>query len=195
MAASRSPPRPGIPRQMAGLKPGRTFQGRSFLPILKDPSATIQDHIFAEHNWHDFDDHGRAVRSDRFKYIRNYYADFPGTPPADAVRSITFQAMRKLRDQGKLTPAQLNPFVKPRPAEELYDMLSDPHELRNLADNPEYAFELRQLKRKLQQWERRTKDAVPQKRRLDEFDRETGERLEKFRKPAKKKSPTKTGKR
>ena len=178
---------------LAGLKTGRSFQGRSFAQILKNPKAIIQDHIFAEHNWHDFDDHGRAVRSERYKYIRNYYTDIPGTPPADAVHSMTYQAMRKLRDQGKLTADQLNPFLKPRPEEELYDLVSDPHELNNLIDSTEHAFELRDLRKKLKQWERRTKDVVPKKRRPDEFDRETGDRLAKFRKRDKKKRSTKKG--
>ena len=64
---------------------------------------------------------------------RTAYADLPNTPPADAVRSLTFQAMRRLRDAGRLTPEQMTCFTRPRPKEELYDAEADPHELRNLA--------------------------------------------------------------
>ncbi len=80
--------------ELAGANQPKSFQGRSILSLLIDAVApAVRDHSFAEHNWHDFDDHSRAVRSQRFKYIRNWYTDVPGTPPADAVRSPTFQAM------------------------------------------------------------------------------------------------------
>lgn len=168
--------------EMAGLPVTDSFQGKSFLPLLDDPTATTRQYVFAEHNWHDFDDYGRAVRSPRFKYICNEYTDVTGSPPADAVRSPTFQAMRELRDRGELTPAQQNPFVVPRPREELYDCVADPDELTNLAEEGQYAEEFKLLRAVLQNWKRETLDQVPEERRADEFDRETGERLPEFRK-------------
>jgi arylsulfatase A-like enzyme len=162
---------------LAGLKPPASFQGRSFAPLLRDPAAETRQHVFAEHNWHDFDDHSRAVRSQRFKYIINHYTDIPLTPPADAVRSPTFVAMRRLRDAGRLPPEQMTSFVAPRPREELYDLQSDPHELKNLAEDPAHAETLSQLRQALSEWEQATGDRVPQRRTPDQFDRETGERL------------------
>lgn len=176
---------------LAGLTPGETFQGVSFEPILKNPKADVREAVYAEHNWHDFDDHGRAVRTSQYKYIRNYYTDIPGTPPADAVSSMTFQAMRKLREQGGLSVDQLNPFVKPRPKEELFDVNADPDELTNLAGNPGYTKILKELRKTLKEWERKTDDVVPETRRKDEFDRETGARLPEFQKPKKTRRKTK----
>jgi arylsulfatase A-like enzyme len=163
--------------EAAGLKVPASFQGVSLSPLLEDPTRQTRRFVFAEHNWHDFDDCGRAVRSLRYKYIRNYYDDVPGTPPADAVRSITFQAMLKLNDVGKLTIAQRNPLLVPRPNEELYDTQKDPHELTNLAANPQYQAELAEMRTALDEWRKKTSDAVPQTRRPDGFDRVTGERL------------------
>ncbi len=163
--------------QLAGLQAGSTFQGESFAPLLENPRATVREQVFAEHNWHDFDDHGRAVRTSRYKYIRNYYTDIPGTPPADAVRSPTFEAMRGLRDAGKLPPAQMSCFTVPRAAEELYDITADPHELKNLAAEAAHAETLSQMRELLARWEQETLDRVPDARRPDEFDRETGDRL------------------
>ena len=160
----------------------KRFQGRSFLPVLSDQKKETNTYIYAEHNWHDFDDHGRAVRSAKFKYIRNYYTDIPGTPPADAVRSPTFRVMRQLHATGKLTPAQRNPFIAPRPKEELYDVSKDPRELKNLADDPNYKDELTKLRRVLSRWEKATADKVPSKRRPDEFHRVTGARLKQRKK-------------
>ena len=125
--------------RLAGIEPGPSVQGQDLSPLFRDPAAKVHQTIFAERNWHDYASHGRAVRSERFKYIRNDDRENPLTPPADAVRSPTFRAMRRLRDAGMLTPAHRSCFDRPRPAEELYDVDADPHELINLAGDPKYA--------------------------------------------------------
>jgi len=101
----------------------------------------------------------------------------PATPPADVGRSRTFAAMRRLRDQGKLGENQMACFTKPRPAEELYDVIKDPHEMLNLVDDPEYADVLAEHRRALRNWSQRTHFRIPAIRTPDEFDRETGEPL------------------
>ena len=102
--------------EIGGVAIGPTFQGHSFLSVLNDASHTIREVAFAEKNWHDFEDHVRALRTQRFKYIRNGYPELAQTPPADAVRSLTYQEMQRLRAEGKLTPTQSSCFRKPRPA-------------------------------------------------------------------------------
>lgn len=162
---------------LAGAKPGASFVGKNFRTLFTDPSRTVREFIFAEHNWHDYEARSRAVRSERFKLIRNDYRDLPNTPPADAVRSPTFAEMQRLRDAGKLTPPLRACFVKPLPREELYDLDADPHELTNLAADAKHADTLIKLRRALDVWAKETRDFVPKKRTPDGFDRETGERL------------------
>ncbi|WP_299462415.1 sulfatase [uncultured Gimesia sp.] len=168
--------------ELAGLPVGETFQGKSFKSLLQDPRGTTRTHVFAEHNWHDFEDFGRAVRSPRFKYIRNFYTDLPGTPPADAVRSETFIKMLQLRGEEKLTTDQKSCFLAPRPEVELYDLDADPHELHNLAGQKEFQKVQDELRTVLDQWQEETHDRLPRSRRPDEFDRETGQQLPEFRK-------------
>ena len=163
--------------KLAGLEPLRSFQGKDFSPLFQDPTAKVNNLIFAERNWHDYASHGRAVRSERFKYIKNDDNERPLTPPADAVRSPTFMAMRRLRDARKLTAEQRGCFEHPRPAEELYDLDADPHELVNLAAVPKFAKVLDEMRRALSEWERETADIATDKLTPDEFDRETGEPL------------------
>jgi N-sulfoglucosamine sulfohydrolase len=161
--------------ELAGLEPLASFSGRSFLPILKDPDARIRSHVFAERNWHDFDDRSRAVRDNRYKYIRNDYTDIRNQPPADAVRSPTFQAMRRLRDAGSLSPEASRMFAVPRPAEELFLVAEDPHELRNLVLDPRHASALHELRRVLTAWQEETGDNAPEARTPDGFHPETGD--------------------
>ncbi len=162
---------------LAGTAPAASFQGKDFSPLFTNPDARIRDVIHAERNWHDYAARARAVRSETFKYILNDDHDRPLTPPADAVRSPTFVAMRKLRDAGKLTPEQRTCFIAPRPREELYDLAHDPHELNNLAGDPKYTQTLAAMRRTLEKWQHETADAAPETLSPDEFDRETGEPL------------------
>jgi arylsulfatase A-like enzyme len=179
--------------KLAGIEPGPSFQGKDFSPLFADPAAKVRDLVFAERNWHDYAARGRAARSERFKYIRNDDNDRPLTPPADAVRSPTFQAMRRLHDAGKLIPAQRACFVSPRPAEELYDLDADPHELVNLAGDPRFAEVLADMRRALSEWRRETGDVRPEALTPDEFDRETGDPLPNRVRPRQKRPGPKAG--
>ena len=163
--------------QLAGVEIPPTVQGKSFAATLTNPNAITREAIYAEKNWHDYEDRTRAVRTARFKYIRNDYPDLPLTTSADSGRSPTMDAIRRLRDAGKLTPEQSRIFQTPRPAEELYDVVADPHEFRNLATDSRYAQTLAELREKLNQWGRETDDRLPACRTPDEFDRETGQPL------------------
>ncbi|MCS1411847.1 MAG: Arylsulfatase [Verrucomicrobia subdivision 3 bacterium] len=159
---------------MAGLPSVSTFVGVSILPVLDDPTVSVRDYVFAEDHWHDYEDHGRAVGNQRYKLIRNDYPDLAATPSADVGRSLTWQRMLTLRGKGGLTFVQEACFVRPRPEWELYDLLNDPHELRNIVDVPQLQSLVTTLKRELTEWEKRTGDYLPTVRTPDEFDRATG---------------------
>jgi arylsulfatase A-like enzyme len=153
---------------------GSTFEGVDFSSLLTAPKKPIRDFAFAEKNWHDFEDHVRAVRNERYKYIRNYYNDLPQTPSADGLRSPTYMELLRLRDREDLNENQMGCFTTPRPEEELYDTKLDPYELKNLAGDERYVKLLQVMRDALEDWEVRTKDSVPELRTADEFDRISG---------------------
>jgi hypothetical protein len=68
-------------------------------------------------------------------------------------------------------------FKKPRPSEELYDVINDPHEMYNLSENPNYKHVLIEFRQALHDWSKHTDFQVPTVRTPDEFDRESGEPL------------------
>ena len=162
--------------EIAGVPALPTFQGKSLMPLLTvDPTALFRDKVFSEHNWHDFAGYERSVRTAQFKYIHNYWPELPGS--FDMVADITYEEMQRLQAAGKLTPPQMNCFITPRPSEELYDVVADPQELNNLANDPKYAVTLKELRGTLENWRQETKDFIPSPRPLDSFDRVTGELL------------------
>ncbi len=126
------------------------MQGKAFLGSQTGPS---RDYIFASRDRYDESyDMVRAVRDKRFKYIRNYYPNKPyllWIPYRN--RHPIVQEMWRLHLEDKLEGAQRLMF-RSRPVEELYDTRQDPHEIHNLADNPEYQPELRRLREALDAW-------------------------------------------
>ena len=159
---------------VAGLPAAPTMQGVSFLPVLKNPAATVRQHAFSEHNWHDYEAHGRAVRSEGFLYISNHRPALAWQGPADSVRGPSHQALRAARSAGPLTPAQADVFLAPRPSEELYDTAADPLQLKNLAADPQHRGTKIRLAKLLAEWSDATGDTVPAQLTGDSFDRETG---------------------
>jgi N-sulfoglucosamine sulfohydrolase len=161
----------------AGLPVPDTFQGVSLLPLFANPATTVRQHAFSEHNWHDYEAHGRAVRSEGFLYIRNQRPQYPWQGPADSVRSPSHTSLRAARDTRQLTPAQADVFLAPRPAEELYRTAADPDQLLNLATDPNYTSVKSRLANLIDQWTEQTGDDTPAKLSQDGFDRESGESL------------------
>ena len=160
--------------KLAGLTPGKTYEGVDFAPILVDPTAPARNYAFAEDHWHDYEDHGRAIANQRWKLIRNSYVDLQNTPSADAGRSPTWQSMLKLKADNKLNAAQLRCFTSPRAEFELYDLKNDPFETKNLAGSKEHQATLLKMQSALAVWSKKTNDYLPTKRTPDEFHRVTG---------------------
>lgn len=119
----------------AGAPAPTDIQGRSLWPLLTGQPYTPRDAIFAEKNTTP-GDAKRCVRTGRFKYIRNYDEGPMLALPTDIERSLT------RRDMG-------DEHLEPRPPVELYDLASDPHELHNLAGQPEWADTERELAERL----------------------------------------------
>lgn len=158
----------------AGLKTDPNFIGKNLIPIFNNPTTQVRDYIYAEDHWHDFEDFGRAVRNDRYKYIRNFYPDLPETTSADILRDPTYQFMLKQKSEGTLDSRYMSYFYSPKPPEQLFDTEKDPYELHNLIAEPAYAQVADRMRAKMDEIRRSTNDKVPEKRTLDEFDRNTG---------------------
>ncbi len=85
------------------------------------------------------------------------------------------QRLRRLHEEGALTPLQNQMFTVPRPVEELYDLDADPYETTNLAEQPEHQETLTRLRETLYAWMADTGDPglVPEPI-LEELGREHG---------------------
>ena len=82
----------------------------------------------------------RTVRSDHYRYIRNYYLDRPLMQPGYRDDRPPSMDMRRLFKAGELTEYQAEHWFGLRPREELYDMDADPHQINNLATLPDLSL-------------------------------------------------------
>jgi arylsulfatase A-like enzyme len=96
----------------------------------------------------------RTVRTDRYRYIRNFTPERPLLQP-NAYKERQYPVwtlLKELDAAGKLTPLQKQLTAPTMPAEELYDIAADPHETRNLAGSAEHAAVLKELRGVLERW-------------------------------------------
>ncbi len=164
---------------LAGIEKPATFQGRSIAPIYADATASIRPFAISEHNWHDYEAHGRSVRDGRWLYIRNFRPALALQGPADSCSSVTFAALLAAKESSEpLAPAQADVFLAPRPEVEFYDTQSDPHQISNLAGKKTYADIEKKLSEVLASWMDKTGDSVPDEVSHDYFSRETGQKLD-----------------
>lgn len=136
-----------IPGFMAGRDLfAEDFKPREFVISARDRMGNAIDRI-------------RTVRSDKYRYIRNYKLDRALYQPQYRDGYATFKLLRQLLAAEKLTPLQASyHLVDSRAEEELYDLDADPHQLNNLAENANVASVLNQHRNFLYQWEKVTDD-------------------------------------
>ena len=88
----------------------------------------------------------RTVTDGRYVYVRNYMPHKIYGQHLDYMfETPTTRVWKRLHDEGKLTPTQ-DTFWNTKPPEELYDLASDPDEVRNLADSVEQRPTLEKLR-------------------------------------------------
>jgi arylsulfatase A-like enzyme len=135
---------------LAGLPLPTHLHGRPFI----GPKAARRTYIHAHRDRFDEAyDRIRAVRDARFKYLRNYHPELPSLlwiPYRD--RHPIMREIWKRRAEGTLEPAQAWFARETRPPEELYDVVADPWEMNNLADDPAHAGDLARLRAECDQW-------------------------------------------
>ena len=124
------------------------LQGVSILPLLRGDTDSIRDELFAEVNYHAAYEPKRAVRTDRYKYIRRY--DNRISPVLSNI------------DDGLTKDDVLdNGFADRAPGNErLYDTYFDPSECNNLIDQSQYASVLQDMRARLDRWMKATDDPL-----------------------------------
>jgi arylsulfatase A-like enzyme len=108
----------------------------------------VREELFAELTYHAAYEPQRAIRTQRWKYIRRF-----GDRELPVLANV---------DDGPSKDVLIEAgwADRPLPREELHDLLFDPQEAHDLSDDPTYAPVLEELRDRLETWMRDTDDAL-----------------------------------
>lgn len=159
--------------EAAGLSP-ENMSGQSLWPLLAGKTQD-RDQVYLERERHanvrkgDLSYPMRAIRDHQYLYIRNMMPDRnPAGDPTvhqsvgqygDVDNSITKFLIMNLEGKSATgSPDYFNLAFGKRPEEELYDVVADPFQLNNLAEDNSYAGVKAKMRDKLQNWMEETGD-------------------------------------
>lgn len=130
-----------------GIEKPDWLQGRSLIPVLNG-NVPARDSVFTEINFHTAYEPVRAVRTERYKYIKEFDSDLTVIKSnIDASSAKSF-----------LLENQCLQYEKAR--EGLYDLYKDPLERVNLAKDKSYEGIKAELSEKLDAWMAETNDIL-----------------------------------
>ena len=149
--------------EIAGASIPKTLVGRSLKPIVHGQTPEWRRYLFTEFHVHS--NHNpwpqRTVRDARYKLIHNPVAG-EVNPGYDFTMGKKFFAAPEAELMAKAS-AQVRAayaLMKKPPAFELYDLQADPHEFKNLAENPAHAQTRERLVAELRRWQKETNDPL-----------------------------------
>ncbi len=132
---------------MAGVEAPRYMESQNL--FAQDYN---REYIVAARDRCDFTiDRIRAIRTNNFKYIRNFMTDRPLMQSQYRDNKEWFQTFINVWRSGEV-PFADEWLSDVRPKEELYDVVNDPHEINNLANDPHYQEQLVKMRGYLKEW-------------------------------------------
>ncbi len=128
-------------------KPG-WLQGKSMMPLIRGEKDEVNDAVFSEVSYHVAYEPQRSVRTRRWKYIRRF---------GDRNKPVLTNT-----DDSPSKDVWLEHGWSERPVaqEQLYDLVFDPNEACNIADNPSMMAVLNDMRGRLEEWMRATDDPL-----------------------------------
>lgn len=140
---------------MAGIKIPKSMEGQNIL----SNKYKKRKYLVAARDRCDFTiEKIRAIVTPKYKYLKNYLTDRPYMQPNYKDRWPVSKRFRKMMKNGDMDKNQRTFFSDYKPAEELYDLKNDPHELNNLAQDPNYKKVLKNHRKLLKKWVKSTGD-------------------------------------
>ncbi len=121
---------------LIGTEPPAWMQGKAF---MGDYQEEPRKYVFGSRGRMDERiDMVRSVRDDRYIYIRNYMPHLKHGHFSEYMYTFaSTNEWRELYNSGELVPPQTM-IWEPKPPEELYDLVADPHEIHNLVNCPNH---------------------------------------------------------
>lgn len=97
-------------------------------------------------------DRVRSIRTENYRYVRNYKLDRIFLQPQYRDKQAYTKNLRALYAEGQLSEELVNIYFGERPKEELYNVVSDPEMIHNLANTAKYKKELKKHRHLMDEW-------------------------------------------
>ena len=134
--------------ELAGVEAPDWLQGTSLMPLVRGEVERLHDAIFAETTYHAAYEPHRAIRTERWKYIRRF-DDYPHPILANCDDSESKELLVEAGWGDRIVPE-----------EQLYDLILDPTECANLVGDAAHAEVRDELRARLEDWMRETDDPL-----------------------------------
>ena len=118
---------------------GSDFKPRDFVASAKDRLDHTIDRV-------------RTIRTERFRYTRNYKLDRILLQPQYRDQNPYTRNLHELYESGRLSPKLAEIYFGERQPEELFDVERDPSQLNNLVNDPKFAGVLDSHRALLDEW-------------------------------------------
>lgn len=147
--------------EISGGGPIAGLDGKSFALVLLGEADSHHEKVFGTYSMADFSCHNpmRTVRTGTHRYIRNLLPDREWSTLLTIGRTANppevdpgyWESWLKKAKTDESAAARIDAILH-RPAEELYDLRTDPHELHNIAHDPEQSDLLDEMRKALEEW-------------------------------------------
>ena len=144
---------------LAGGSPIDSLDGTSFLPVLLGKSKEHKQYVYGIHTTRGINNGSeyygiRSIRSERFKYVMNLTSDakFQNNITEQNAAWTSFWPTWVEKAKSDPEAKDLVQRYQHRPAEELYDVVEDPYEMNNLAQETGKEAIMKDLRTRLLSW-------------------------------------------
>jgi arylsulfatase A-like enzyme len=134
--------------ELAGADVPEYVQGTSLLPLVRGEVDAVRAELFTEMTFHAAYEPLRAVRTERWKYVRRFH-DYPHPVLANCDDSKTKTIMVEAGWGSHLVPE-----------EQLSDLIHDPNEHRDLSWDPKHKGTLAHFRQRVRDWMEETDDPL-----------------------------------
>lgn len=130
---------------LIGAKKPQWLEGKSLAGVLRGDTKPIHEAVFGEANYHAAYEPQRSIRTEEFRYFRRFNErDAPVKPNID----------------DGATKIQWLSGLPKYESENLFNIMRDPLEQYNLADDPNYKMTKATLGKELSKWQKQTGDSL-----------------------------------
>jgi len=145
---------------IVGLEIPKVYQGIAFLGSKKSKNKRNYSYS-ASDRFDEVTDRIRAVKTKKYKYIRNYDTNKPhALNNSYRTQMALMRHLTALNESNLLSAEQKLWFNVPKNLEEFYDLDNDPFELNNLIGEKKYSKEIENLRIQLDNWIDQINDPV-----------------------------------